>query len=215
MLHSTQPTSSFTPSLSLPVATSRAAPAPSVSATQLTGHSAHGSARPAAGRRVTAATDTRICKSSNPLQHCQLPNRSEQEGCHQIRAGRMRSGRFCSNNCSFLSIFLFFCLLPCSGTGSSSSLPARCLTAPACGNRGNYSKRSRKTDTHHQRGTCLHRFVLCTHTAIAACYVFICVCVKVYKGQDARCGYGPSSVTWFVQPGQSSHPKAEANIFKK
>lgn len=115
------------------------------------------------------------------FQRCQLLSQSEeQEGCHRIRAGRMLFGRFCSNNCSFLSLF-FFCLLPCSGTGSSLSLPARCLTAPACGNRGNYSKRSRKTDTHDQPGHLL-ALICPLHTHSNSCllciYLYVCESVR-------------------------------------
>lgn len=65
------------------------------------------------------------------------------------RAGGMLRDQLCSYLSTFLSTFSF-CLLPCSGPGSSSSVPARYLTAPACGSRGSYSKRSGKT---HMKAT--------------------------------------------------------------
>lgn len=184
MLHFTQPTSSSTPGL--PGATCSATPALTPHHKRV-GCSARASLCCCLTRRRQeghCCLQHADCKSPVPLERCQLPSRSEQEECYRIRAGGMLSDWLYSYTCSFLSLHLPppFCLLPCSGTGRSSSLPARYITAPACGSRGNYSNRSCKTDIKHQPGNLL-ALICPLHTRGNSWLlsIHLCVCASVQE----------------------------------
>jgi len=90
-----------------------------------------------------------------------------------------------------------FCLLPVPAQlWRSSSLPARCIAAPACGSRGNYSDRSRRTDLKHRPRNLLAQSCPSHAGGKAGCCLHLCLGASVHEeGWDARPGYGSSSVT--------------------